>query len=101
MNLDKDTKNIVVGACVGSAIGIGVISVVLLSRHLMKDKSVLHSIGSTICHLGEMIEKGTDKGECLVKDVQKQVNKHDSIIENVVEAVSVGMKLWKKIKHEI
>ncbi|MBX9923844.1 MAG: hypothetical protein K2Y01_07010 [Rhabdochlamydiaceae bacterium] len=93
---EKDSK-ILAGALIGGIVGIGAITVFLALRH--EKKEPLNSIGETISHLGNILEKHSIENPEAVKKIGKQLNKNENTLCEVVDWVAVGVNLWKKFKN--
>lgn len=99
MHLDKDTKNMLIGGLIGSAIGFGALTIVKAINSFEKEKGKppRHVIGKTICHIGEMLEKEEKSNEILQK-VERKIKKNEKTISNFLEIAGAGLELWNKIR---
>jgi hypothetical protein len=93
MHMDKETKNILLAAAIGSIVGIG--ASMLLSG---KEKMPLETIGKTIGELGEKIDKGCHQTKEYLHEAGKQTETHESSISAAVDLLAAGINLWNKIK---
>lgn len=98
INLDKNSKKIVVGAVVGGIVGIGALSIICACRK--EKKCTLKTIGDTIVHIVENldscnIQKGATKA---VHEIEDKIKENEEVLTTCFELASIGLNLWKKIK---
>ncbi len=98
MDLDKDKVNVILtGAVIGGILGIG-------AAYLLQSSgksSVFTSFGRIIGHLGDAVEKGTEKGEHFVHDVEKKIKKEEPMLANMIVIAAAGVELWKTLKKGV
>lgn len=99
-NLDKDSKNVLIGALIGGALGVSVMALLSSSKHHEKGKGgSLNTIGKAIAQVGEILEcHNISEADSLLKDVEKKIRKEENKAVDVLEWVATGIQLWKKIK---
>ncbi|GAB4189093.1 MAG: hypothetical protein Tsb0015_09590 [Simkaniaceae bacterium] len=100
-NIDKDSKNIIIGACVGGIVGLGMASICYAAKHQKKGKSTLEIIGKTMTHIGEALEhpKSALSHACeTLEDVEHTVEKHESKIVDILEWTAASIHLLKKLR---
>ncbi|MGL5263411.1 MAG: hypothetical protein ACRDAI_02375 [Candidatus Rhabdochlamydia sp.] len=95
-NLNKDTKNILLGALIGSAIGASVVIVLKSSSH-KKGSSALHLIGKALANAGEVVKERIEDPESLLKEIDKKIEKNEDKLANILELAAAGIQLWKKL----
>lgn len=95
-NLDTKTKNILLGAVIGSAIGASAILLLKSSSH--KDrKHALHLIGKALANAGDVVKERIEDPQALLKTIDKKIAKNEDRLADILELVNAGMLLWKKI----
>lgn len=95
-NLNKDTKNILIGTLIGGIIGAS--AIILLKSSSSKDrKSTLHLIGKTLSNAGEVIKEKIEDPESLLKELDKKIAKNEAKLVDILELAGAGMQLWKKL----
>lgn len=100
-NLDKDTKNILLGALIGGVIGIGAISILCATRSEKKEEgnSPLELIGTALGQLGEIVNsRKIDHAQSFVREADRNIQKHESTLSEILEWTALGIDLWKKVK---
>lgn len=99
-NLDKDTKNILLGALIGGVVGMGAISILCAVRSDKKDEnSPLELLGKAIGQVGEIVQsRKINEAESFVRETDKKIHGHESRIAEVLEWTAAGIELWKKLK---
>ncbi|VHO02425.1 hypothetical protein [Candidatus Rhabdochlamydia sp. T3358] len=95
-NLHKDTKNILIGALVGGAIGASAI-ILLKSSSGKGSKSTLHFIGKALANAGEVVKDKIEDPESLLKELDKKIAKNEDKLADILELAAAGMQLWKKL----
>lgn len=97
--IDKDSKNILIGAAVGGIIGLCVGSVLFGSkREAKKEKTSLGNLGNLVDQIGEVLSSHDVKEPPFVKKIEKEVHRHENTIVDVLDMVSSGLHLWERIK---
>ncbi|PWU15449.1 MAG: hypothetical protein C5B45_02535 [Chlamydiae bacterium] len=95
-NLHKDTKNILIKALIGGAIGAS--AVILLKSSSCKDrKSTLHFIGKALANAGEVVKDKIEDPESLLKELDKKIAKNEDKLVDILELAAAGLQLWKKL----
>ena len=94
-NLDKGTKDFLIAAAIGGVLGICLASIFSSKR---EDRSSLSTLGQMIVQMGEMLDKRTVKHTPIIDDLEKQAHKHTDVISDVIELITAGIHLWKKLK---
>lgn len=95
-HLDKNTKNILLGALIGSTIGAA--AIILLKNSSCKNKkSTLHLIGKALANAGEAVKDRIEDPQALLKEIDKKIAKNEDKLADVLELAAAGMQLWKKL----
>lgn len=95
-NLDTKTKNILLGAVIGSAIGASAIILLKSSSH--KDrKHTLHLIGRALANAGDIVKDQMEDPQALLKAIDKNIAKNEDKLADILELATAGMQLWKKL----
>lgn len=92
-NQHTDTK-LFTGLLIG-AVGLGALTIYLVVR---KEKSPLSTIGETIIHIGEILEKQHVHEPAALKNVEKKIHSHEHSMTEIVEWIAAGINLWKQLK---
>lgn len=93
-NLDKNTKNILLGALIGSAVGAAAI---ILVKNSKDSKSTLHLIGKALANAGEAVKDRMEDPQSLLKEIDKKITKNEDKLADILELAAAGMQLWKKL----
>jgi gas vesicle protein len=91
-DLDKNTKNIVIGALIGGAVGLTASLFMSGGRH--KNCS---SLGKVVNQLGEVIES-TRSGKSMMKKAEREVESNENVLLSAIDLAAAGIDLWKKFK---
>lgn len=102
-DLDKDTKNILIGAAIGGVLGLGLSMII---AHSSKHKhQPLEFIGQALNQFGDLIDKGAHEckhlckdARCMMHNVEKTLNKGDNTVAHVMELVTAALQVWNKLK---
>lgn len=95
-HLNKDTKNILLGALIGSAIGASAIIFLKRSSH-KGGNSALHLIGKALAHAGKEVKDRMEDPENLLKELDKKIAKNEDKLADILELAAAGIQLWKKL----
>lgn len=85
-DIDKETKNFLIGSAIGGAVGLG------LALYFLSSGKKANSMEHIASHLGEMLNCKE------LKRVEKKVHTHEETIDDVLNIISAGIHLWGKIK---
>jgi len=97
--LDRDSKNMLVGAIIGGAIGIGAASMFFSSRKNHKEQKSPLGISKSINHVEEVLKNHDIDGiQSKVHEFGKKVEKTEHKIFDVLEWAVDGIALWNKLK---
>lgn len=95
-NLNKDTKNILIGALIGGAMGAS--AIILFKGSSSKDrKSALRLIGKTLANAKEVVKDNIEDPESLLKELDKKIAKNEDKLADILKLAAAGMQLWKKL----
>ena len=98
--IDKDTRNILIGALIGGVIGVCGASLLESIKHKKQGKSsTLSSVGKVVVHLGELLNDEDVKHTPGVKNLEKVVRDHETTIADVLDIIASGVHLWDQIKR--
>jgi len=101
MHLDKDTKNMLIGGLIGSAVGFGAMTIIKAVGSFEKDKkkSPMKVLGKTISHIGEILEEEREEfSNEMFQKVEKKIKKNEKTISSFLEIAGAGLELWNKIR---
>ncbi|HSW85917.1 MAG TPA: hypothetical protein VLG49_00295 [Rhabdochlamydiaceae bacterium] len=96
-NNDKDTKNFVLGAVIGAAVGIGTIAILHAVRCHKKGGS-LHAVGETLAHVGESVKHHLEDPEGTLREFDRKIEKNEDTIVDILDWTAMGIQLWNKLK---
>lgn len=100
-NLDKGSKDILLGALIGGVLGACATAVYFSSKTGEKpERSSLSSIGRLVVQMGEMLTQQGVHQTPIVRDIEKKVHAHEDTVANVMALVSLGIQLWEKFRKE-
>ncbi|MDR2539359.1 MAG: hypothetical protein LBC45_01900 [Chlamydiales bacterium] len=92
----NDTKNILLGVLIGSAVSASAV-ILLKSSSYKHRKSPLYLMGKALAHAGEVVKDKMEDPESLLKDLDKKIAKNEAKLADILELASAGMQLWKKL----
>lgn len=95
-NLDESTKNMLLGALIGSAIGASVIILLKSSSH-KGGKNTLDLIGKALANAGDVVKDKIEDPQDLLKAIDKKMAKNEEKLAKVLELAVTGVQLWKKL----
>lgn len=95
-DLDKDTKNILIGALVGGVIGIGIMAI--LGSRDERGRSSFNTIGRVLANIGDMLEENHVKEPALIRDAERKLHREEDNIAEILQWATLGIQLWKKFK---
>lgn len=97
-NENHTSKKIILGLVIGAMAGAGVLYCIHASRQ--RRTPILHKIGRTMSEVGEMLENSEiESFSDVVHEVQEALPQSKDVISSLLNWLSSGMSLWKKIKH--
>jgi hypothetical protein len=94
-HIEKDTKNILLGAAIGAAVGIGA-AVILHAARSHKKGNSSHGIGQVLAHVGEAVKHHLEDPEGTLREIDKKIEKNEDTIVDVLEWAALGVQLWNK-----
>lgn len=94
-DLDKGTKKVLLGALIGSALGLTT-SLVISSGNRKKGLSG-GSISKIVGQLGEVIES-TKEGKSILKKAEREVHGQENLLLSAIDLAAAGIEFWKKLK---
>lgn len=100
-NNNKDSNNsMLIGALIGGVVGALATAIYLSSKdegHECKSSSS-SAFGRIIMQMGEMLSSEDMRKTHVTKGVEKNAQKYEDTVSDVLRLVSSGMNLWEKIK---
>jgi gas vesicle protein len=95
-DLDRNTKNILLGTLIGSAVGASLIILLKSSSHKGR-KNTLHFIGKALANAGDVIRDQLEDPQALLKTIDKKIAKNEDKLADILELTAAGIQLWKKL----
>ncbi len=96
-NNDKETK-IICGTILGGIVALGAYSIYCACSKKSKSSS-LNVISSTLSNMANKLDSCKDEAQSAVSGVEKEVKKHENLIGEILELVTIGINLWKGLKR--
>lgn len=94
----KDSKEIVLAALIIAVLGTSLGAILLLSKKDKGSKSSVSAIGKLMIHMGGMLSTQDINRIPILKNIEKEVNKHKASISDLLKLVSSGLDVWEKIR---
>lgn len=98
VELDQDTKNIVMGTVLGCVAGVGA-SLLCTKYWNGNRKEPIHTLTRTICQISDAMDNVKKSGKPLVQETEQFLHKKESALSSVAGLVVEGMKLWQRFKN--
>lgn len=97
-NKNDNSQKIVLGLLMGAIVGAGALYCINASRH--RRTPILQKIGRTMSEVGEMLENSEiESFSDVAHEIQESFPQGKDVISSLLNWLSSGMSLWKKIKN--
>ncbi len=99
-NIDKETKNMLIGACIGSVLGVAATSICFAAKRHKKSGG-MEMLGKAMTHLGKALEypKAALNHSCdAVEELKGAAGRHENKIADILDWTAASIHLWKKFR---